>query len=82
MVVRAKYDGRVFVPEERVNLPPNAEVTLEVQPADALSSRSGIATGEDPLAEFVGAFDSGRPDLCIDIDEHLAREYSDPHDAQ
>lgn len=34
MIVKARFDGRVFVPEEPVDLPPGSVVEIPIAPAD------------------------------------------------
>jgi hypothetical protein len=59
MIVKARFDGRVFVPDEPVNLAPGQTVSLLVEPAPA-----GEVPASTPLLHLIDKFDRlpGDPD--------------------
>jgi len=78
MTIRAHFDGRVFIPDEPVNLPARTPVTLSIVPTpSAVGSRNG-----DSLDAFIGRFDTGITDLAERHDEYLAQTYIDRHESR
>jgi hypothetical protein len=53
MTIKAHFDGKVFVPDEPVDLPKDQQVVVEVQPAPA-EERKPITAGELANSEIVG----------------------------
>jgi hypothetical protein len=67
--IRARFDGRVIVPEEPVDLPPDQELEVELRPIPAPPDAATIA---DRLQRLAAA--SGRIVGPVLSDEALRRE--------
>jgi hypothetical protein len=62
ITVKARFDGRVFVPQVPIELPAGSEVDLQITTAPALSPRRTLAE----LAEIARQFPVN-PDLPTDL---------------
>jgi hypothetical protein len=64
IVVRARFDGRAFVPETAVNLPEGAEVEIVVHPTSPADG-----SGQSLLKKLTEIADSfpANPDLPTDL---------------
>jgi AF2212-like len=62
MVIKARYDGRVFIPQEPVDLPADSELELVV------STPSASGGGESALARLAAIAQKHPPNLGLPID--------------
>jgi hypothetical protein len=56
MTVKAHYDGKVFVPDEEVDLPKDQQVLLEIQGTTGEAEQKPLTAGELATGEWVGAW--------------------------
>jgi hypothetical protein len=61
MTLKARYDGRVFIPEEPVDLPPGCVLEISVHSPPASDAKSSLAK----LAEIANMFPDD-PDMPTD----------------
>ena len=63
MVIKARYDGRVFIPQQPVDLPVDSELEI------VISSRSLNTAGESALARLAAIADKypANPNLPDDL---------------
>lgn len=76
VAIKAHFDGKVFVPDEPVNLPSGQPVTMQVTPTPAASPiPDGPAPGQhtlDWIAENLVITNSGLPsDASVQHDHYL-----------
>ena len=66
--VRAHFDGRVFVPDERVDLPVNQIVTVEAETRAPHAGASDIQERNEALLEFLASPSNGNglPDQALE----------------
>jgi hypothetical protein len=75
----------VFEPLEKRSVergirPQELVLTWVRQQIEAEETAYPVTLETDPLARFIGAFDSGLPDLARRHDEYLAEAYQETHD--
>jgi|GEM_PF-4747626 len=56
IALNAHFDGKVFVPDEPLNLPPNAKIRITVEEIDAAQ---GVSTKFSPFTDITATFING-----------------------
>ncbi len=66
--VRAHFDGRVFVPDEDVDMPVNQAVTVEAEARRDVSSREAVRERNEALMRFLSQPLNGKglPDWALE----------------
>jgi hypothetical protein len=70
VAIKGHFDGKVFVPDEPVDLPRGQAVVLHVQRAPASADRANGQTLLDALSPFIGSV-SMPPDWSVEHDHYL-----------
>lgn len=84
--ITVELPDEVFAPLERrateEGIPPQELLVTWVRKQMEVEEEAYPVTLEtDPLVEFIGAFESGEPDLAQRHDEYLAEAYQETHDS-
>jgi hypothetical protein len=68
IIARARFDGKVFIPDEPIDLTPNEEVTLEVHslpPEEGVGGQGHAAFGFTHCRVPVERNERGRHKSCV-----------------
>jgi hypothetical protein len=71
IALKAHFDGKVFVPDEPVQLAPNQQVQLTVAPAADAPAKPILTDGKIPLGQQPGVLRNFAPDWEAPLPESI-----------